>query len=298
MDPPRGAQAVGARLSGLPSTPDRDPLTAADAGTRRLYERIREIPRNEELRRAIEDGAHAMAAVDGVRLVLVPGLFYRDYPQTGADGAFLKAVAGELGLEVETVPVDGSTGLDASADAINDWLATRAGARPVLLFSLSMGTNEVRHALTRTGAARAFASVRAWISISGLPFGSVAADLTLANPLRRGIVRAWCRFKGWHFDNLRDVLRHRPGAPFELPAHLRFVQIAAFPQRAHLRDRRSRRLQRWLAVRGPNDGFALLDELAGLPGDLYPVWGVDHYLNGAASLEGRLAALIRHLACA
>jgi len=166
----------------------------------------------------------------------------------------------------------------------------------VLLFTLSMGTNEVRHALTRAAAAHAFANVRAWTSISGLPFGSAAVDLTLANPLRRAFVRALCRVKGWNYGNLRDVVRHRPGAPFVLPAHVRFVQIAAFPEHAHLRDRRSRRLHRWLAHHGPNDGFALLDELAALPGEIYPVWGVDHYLNGAASLEGRLAALIHDLA--
>ena len=270
-----------------------NPLAAIDADTRLLYERVLAEPPNAELRRIIE--APSTGEPPGaLRLVLVPGLFYREFPETGADGAFLKSVARTLGLSVETIPVDGALGLDGGADAIRDWLIAAGGDERILLFSLSMGSNEVRHALTRVGAERAFARVRAWISISGLPFGSPAVDLTLANPLRRLVLRPWCRFKGWNYESLRDVLRHRPGAAFSLPAHLAFVQIAAFPQRRHLRDRRSRRLQRWLAPWGPNDGFALLDELARLPGSLYPVWGADHYLTGNDDLAPRLAALIRH----
>jgi hypothetical protein len=271
------------------------PLESIDARTRRLYDAVRARPANASLARTLDE-ARPLRSPGDVRLVLVPGLFHREHPHTGADGAFLAPVARDLGLRLETLPVDGSAGLDGSADAVNDWLIASADTRPVLLFTLSMGTNEVRHALTRPAATRAFAQVRAWTSISGLPFGSVAADLTLANPLRRAFVRTLCGLKGWHYENLRDVVRHRPGAPFALPAHVRFVQIAAFPEHAHLRDRRSRRLHRWLAKVGPNDGFALLDELASLPGEIYPVWGVDHYLNGAARLEGRLATLIRDLA--
>ena len=269
--------------------------SSIDARTRDLYDAVRARPANRALARTL-DVERPTAAPAGVRVVLVPGLFHREHPHTGADGAFLKTVAGELGLAVETVPVDGSAGLDRSADAINDWLIATADRRPVLLFTLSMGTNEVRHALTRSKANAAFERVRAWTSISGLPFGSPAVDLTLANPLRRAFVRALCAVRGWPYAKLLDVVRHRPGAPFVLPSHVRFVQVAAFPEHAHLRDRRSRRLHRWLAHYGPNDGFALLDELANLPGELYPAWGVDHYLNGAASLDGRLAALLRDLA--
>lgn len=272
----------------------RDPGAAADEHTRTLYERVRAEPRNEELRRALEESPRA-ASLDDIRLVLVPGLFYRDFPHTGADGAFLKDVARTLALAVETIPVDGSQGLDGGADAITTWLAQHRDERRVLLFSLSMGSNEVRHALARPDST-AFDQVSAWISISGLPFGSPAVDMTLANPLRRWVLKPWCRFKGWSYDNLRDTLRHRPGAPFSLPPHLEFVQVAAFPERRHLNERRSRRLHRWLAPRGPNDGFALLAELAALPGRIYPVWGVDHYLSDATGMRDRLAALIRFCA--
>ena len=83
-----------------------DPLAALDADTRLLYERVLAEPRNAELRRIIE--APSTGAPPGaLRLVLVPGLFYREFPETGADGAFLKSVARTLGLSVETQSATG-----------------------------------------------------------------------------------------------------------------------------------------------------------------------------------------------
>ena len=282
----------------MPEPTDRPPdvLSKADERTRQLYASVCATPANAALRSIIEaPAARFTAPPHDLRLVLVPGLFHREYPHTGADGAFLRAVAGALGLGLETIPVDGKSGLDASADAINDYLLSSRRHERVLLFSLSKGSNEVRHALTRAAGRTAFQRVRAWTSISGLPFGSPAVDLTHANPLRRLVLKPWCRLMGWNYEHLRDTLRHRPGAPFILPAHLRFVQVAAFPLRAHLVDRRSRRLHKNLSPRGPNDGFALLEELTALPGELYPVWGVDHYLSGTKDLAARLEALLRHL---
>jgi hypothetical protein len=271
-------------------------LNTADERTRRLYAVACATAANAALRSVIEaPAARLTAPPDDLRLVLVPGLFHREYPHTGADGAFLRTVAESVGLGLETIPIDGMSGLDASADAINDYLRSGGRQERVLLFSLSKGSNEVRHALTRAAGRTAFQRVRAWTSISGLPFGSPAVDLTHANPLRRLVLKPWCRFKGWNYEHLRDALRHRPGAPFVLPPHMRFVQIAAFPLREHLKDGRSRRLHKGLSPLGPNDGFALLEELAALPGELYPVWGVDHYLTGTTDLAARLEALLRHL---
>ena len=70
------------------------------------------------------------------------------------------------------------------------------------------------------------------------------------------------------------------------------IHVHAFPLRQHLMDRRSRRLHRGLSSRGPNDGFAMLEEIAALPGYLYPVWGADHYLRGVDDLPQQLTRLL------
>jgi hypothetical protein len=271
-------------------------IAALDNATRALYERVRAAPQNRRLWDALhpaEPMAQAIAA--DLRILLVPGILFRDYPETGADGALLRDIATKLQIPFETIPVDGTEGLDAAAAVINErLLAVPQGVR-VLLFSLSKGSAEVRHALSRAEGPAAFRRVHAWVSVSGLPFGTPSVELVLRRPLSRALFGAWFWLKRWKLGRVRELLYHRPAAPFALPPHLRFIQIAAFPLQAQLRDRRSRRLQRKLASFGPNDGFAVLGELAALPGSFYPIWGADHYLHGVADLAPSLERLIEYL---
>jgi hypothetical protein len=137
--------------------------------------------------------------------------------------------------------------------------------------------------------------VRAWVSVSGLPFGTPSVELVLSSAIARAIFEMWFWFKRWKLETVRELLLHRPAAPFELPAHIQFVQVVAFPRHADLGDRRSKRLRMRLAPFGPNDGFAVLLELAALPGYFYPLQGADHYLRGVPDLAARITRLINFL---
>lgn len=270
-----------------------------DAATIALYERVRRTPQNQALIAAVEAPATEFAAPPAeicsrTCLVLVPGIFYRDYPHTGADGAALKEIAASLGIPVVTVPLDGTEGRDVAAATIRTWLQSKVTpSRTIVLVSLSKGSTEVMRALdTAAGDLSAFDRVAAWISVSGLPLGTPSLELVLRNPLRRFFLRALCFFKGWKLEILRDLLRYRPSPAAQLPAHLAFIQVAAFPLHRHLNDGRSRRFHLQLAGLGPNDGFAPLETLAGLPGMIYPMWGADHYLQGTPDLSVRIRNLL------
>lgn len=271
-------------------------IAALDHATRVLYEQVRATPRNRALWRAMEgDPSERHRVAEDLRIVLVPGILYRDFPGTGADGAVLRDIAAKLGLPFETVPLDGTEGLERAADLIiSRLLAIPEGSRG-LLFSLSKGSAEVRYALGRPQARAAFTRVHAWISVSGLPFGTPTAATVFRRPLARAWLSAWFWLRRWNLERVHELLQHRPGAAFEIPPHLRFVQIAAFPLHSRLRERRSRRFQRRLAAYGPNDGFAVLGELAALPGSLYAVWGADHYLRGGPDLSVAITRLIEYL---
>ena len=271
-------------------------LQALDEATQALYARIRDVPCNRDLAAALEQGpAPSVVRARNVRIMLVPGILYRDYPETGADGARLHAIAADLGIPFETVPADGTEGLEAAASLIIDRLDRLPPEERVLLFSLSKGSAEVRHALTLGRGKAAFDRARAWVSVSGLPFGTPSFEGVLRRPLSRLLFAAWFWWRRWKLEPVRKLLAYQPRAAFVLPSHLEFIQISAFPMHSHLRDRRSRRLQRRIAALGPNDGFAVLNDLAALPGCLYPVWGADHYLEGARDLNGRIARLIVYL---
>jgi len=96
-------------------------------------------------------------------------------------------------------------------------------------------------------------------------------ELITRNPLRRAFFSAYCLVRGWKLGPMREVLAHRPWQGKMLPPHMILIQVVAFPLHEHLRNRPSRRLHRQLAKIGPSDGYALLEELARLPGYLYAV---------------------------
>lgn len=280
-------------------------LFALDDATRELYMRLRTEERNRALIEAMESNdVPRLPDIHGLRMVVVPGIFYEDYPETGADGAELRKVAELAGMSFDTIPLDGTEGLDAAAEVIEEWLLRLPPDSRVLLFTLSKGSAEVRHALSRHKVSslefarvhEAFLRVRAWVSISGSPFGSPQFEWVLKRPLPGTVFRVLFWFKRWNMNGLRDVLRYRPSAPFVLPIHVQFVQIAACPLQVHLRDRRSKRFRKRLAAFGPNDGFSVLKDLVALPGAFYAVWGADHYLRGAFDLPVRLTRLIAFLA--
>ena len=270
-------------------------LGTLDEITAQLYERILTRPQNRLLMEAVEGPADPllMAHLKEVCLVLVPGLLYRQFPETGSDGAVVTEIANSMSIPVITIPLDGTEGLEKSAAVIGEWLQAHVPPeKAIVLVSLSKGSAEIMHALAQPGIRPAFQRVIAWISVCGLPFGTPSMEMLMKNRFRRAVLGAYCYFKGWRLATLRALLAHRPSNRVALPAHMTMIQVVPFPLHRHLRSRQSRRLHRRLARLGPNDGYALLEELARLPGYLYPVWGADHCLQGMDGKSARLARLL------
>ena len=72
---------------------------------------------------------------------------------------------------------------------------------------------------------------------------------------------------------------------------------ALFPMTTQMTNRRARMWRRALDPLGPNDGGILLAGACGWPGNLYPVWGADHYLSPSRfDMESLAAAVLREFA--
>ncbi|HTO52544.1 MAG TPA: hypothetical protein VMR50_04085 [Myxococcota bacterium] len=274
-------------------------MSPIDRETRELVQALRDSPRHGPFIRAVECAREPRAPGRDLRLAIVPGILYREHPETGADGQLLREVAAARGWSIERVELAETGRLTQNAAALLDWLERRAGQGPWVLVSLSKGAAEVWHALQTPRAAKAFARVSAWVSVSGIPLGTAFLDHVVENPLRRVGMRALCAWKGWDYGFLADYARGRaPARAVSLPdelRHLRVYQVAGFPTSQDFLDRRSRASHRRLAARGPNDGFVLLRELCELPGVVYPVAGADHYLRqiDRGALVARVLDVIR-----
>ncbi len=295
-------ERVARRDGGLEAlTPEvlRELTTRAgcDFATALLHRRIVESERHGPFLRALGE-PREIAPVPGIRVVIVPGAFYRENPRTGADGRVVREVAGQLGMPVEVIPISSTGSLAENAGLICDWLRGQREGR-LILVSVSKGGSDLKAALARPDAARVFERVIGWVNLCGILDGTPMADWLLSPDFFARANRFVYRIRGRSLDFLADLRRY-PGCaldfPLALPAHLRAVHVVGFPLRRHLRNGLARRCHARLAAFGPNDGSILLADAPRWPGQLCPVWGADHYLRPQSSERPLLAALLRALA--
>jgi hypothetical protein len=252
-----------------------------DFATAVLYDRLSRVPANAQFSHRVRD-AHQTDRIHADVIGIVPGAFHREHRNTGADGSRVTAIASRLGCHAEVVPTKSCGTLDENARAILGWLKSHDGRR-IALICLSKGGADVKRALALPGAAEAFASVSAWINLSGIVQGTPLIAWLRNRPLRWWAVRLWLCWHGYTARAIEE-LRHGSGTVLAewpaVPAHLQIVHVCGFPLARHLAHPWAPRGYARLSPLGPNDGGGiLLADLPGLPGIVFPIWGADHYLE-------------------
>jgi hypothetical protein len=287
----------------LPSAAELREIAARegiDAATSLLYRSVLESPVHGPFIRRIEErrGLQPRPAWNSQAiLVIVPGVFYRENPRSGADGHVLREEAERLGCPTDLIPIASAGTLQQNAAIICDWLA-RQPRRPVILASLSKGGADLKMALAQPGAEAAFENVIGWISLCGILEGTPMAEWLLSRSPGAVLHRLYCRLRGQSLGFLEDLL-YGAGHPLDcelrLPAHIRLVSIVGFPLREHLTRTLARRCHRRLTPLGPNDGGLVLADVCALPGLVYPLWGADHYLQPKSDVRDLIAAVLQDL---
>jgi hypothetical protein len=249
-----------------------------------LYDRVRRSAEHGPFIRRVDALPEEPGLADRkVVLAVAPGAFYREFPHTGADGRPLREAAARVGLRSELIPFYSFGRLADNARILCDWLSARPDGERIILVSPSKGGADVKIALTRPEAGRAFRNVAVWVNLSGLLRGTPLAGWLLERRLRTAWVRFLFWLRGYKFAVIRE-LEYGPGTPLDfdppLPPHLRVVHVVGFPLVRHLSNALARRCFRRVRPLGPNDGAGiLLADVARLPGSVYPLWAADHYLR-------------------
>lgn len=215
-------------------------------------------------------------------VAIVPGAFYVESPDSGANGQAILEEARRLGLPTAVIPTRSFGSLEENGRIIGDWLSRQAQPGTVLV-SLSKGGADVKWALQDPAAADAFRNVRVWINISGITEGTPLVSWLLRRRFRSLLVRPLFLWRNYDFAVLRqlDYGPQQPlSCPWNIPAWLSVIHVLGFPLRKHLTCGLARRGHRRLADCGPNDGAGIvLYDAVCRPGTIYPVWGADHYLR-------------------
>ena len=225
-------------------------------------------------------------------LAIVPGAFYREHPEIGGDGRALAEVAKSKGWNCQLIATESLGTLEENASSIIRFIHRHSNTHQILLASFSKGTADMTAAARREPAI--LDHVCGWVSVSGLPRGTMMADWLLDRWRLRLIMNVMCWRRGTDKQAVRDLRHRRISIPkhfFEIPC----IHFAGFPLQRHLSNWRSRLWHRRFRPIGPNDSVVLLEDLFDLPGTVIPIWGADHYLKSDWNFAGAVGEIVHRL---
>jgi hypothetical protein len=264
-----------------------------DFATAVLYQALRASPRHGPFIAQV-DGLEIGPMAAGVEVVIVPGAFYREAPDSGADGRLARETAADLGFATALVPLLSFGRVSANADLLADWLR-RDDGRDRILVTHSKSALEVRALLARPDAPELLRRVVAWVDLAGLFHGTPLVGWLRRRRIRWVLTRLLLWQRGYAVAALDDIDRAAcPPWPeaLERTPHLKVIHLVGLPLRRHLDRSLSRRGHHRLGPLGPNDCASLLGDVMNLPGLIYPVWGADHFLRPAGRDMRELVARI------
>lgn len=269
-----------------------------DFATALLYDRVQHSqPHADFIKFIDQQRGEGVSARRNCIVGVVPAAFFKEAPNSGADGRLILEEARQLGLSVQQIPVASTGRLEKNAEIILEWLAKNKQSE-IILASLCKGGADVKIATGLPGAAELFRPVSAWINICGTLNGSPVAEWLLASGPRQFLAWAYCKCRGASLDFLSE-LKSSPGnsiiRPLVLPGSMRLINVVGFPLRRHLTNRFMRMCYDGVSRGGPTDGGVLLGDVCRLPGLIYPVWGGDHYLRPEPRARRIISSVLEYI---
>src|SRR5882757_4389972 len=164
--------ALRKRAAAFPELPSLALLTAeklheltaregVDFATALLYDRVIRSPKHSPFITRIDQwqsNSIKIRATGDVIVAIVPAAFYKENPDSGADGRLIYEEAIRLGLRCELIPLSSTGTLTDNSKTILDWLVKHRGEK-VILISLCKGGADVKFTLGLTNAQEHFSSV-------------------------------------------------------------------------------------------------------------------------------------------
>ena len=169
-----------------------------DFATALLYDRVKRSAQYSPFIAQIDQlqsGAREVGANRDVTVAIVPAAFYKQNPDSGADGRLIREEAIRRRLRCELIPLASTGTLAENSQTILEWLAKHRGVK-ILLISLCKGGADVKFALGSPKGQEHFGDVLAWVNICGTLNGSPVAELLLATKTRFFLAWLYCKCRG------------------------------------------------------------------------------------------------------
>lgn len=219
------------------------------------------------------------------KIIVIPGMFYKEHGDIGADGSLVRNITKKFGFEVELIETLSKGSVLANKDIVIKTLSENKH-KNVWLVSISKGSIEVRNALEELRGKEVTKNIKGWVSIVGLTKGTPHADKKLRNSFTKTTCYLTFKILGVDHAVTEELACNNNSLKKEmlLDPHLEIIHINGFPLASHVEPLLVKRYKA-LAEGGPNDGILLLQDLLYVPGNVYPVWGVDHFLRTSEMSE-------------
>ncbi len=215
-----------------------------------------------------------------LKLIIVPGMFYKEYPEMGGDGLFIKEIAKKFGIKCELVNLHSRGSVSQNKIVLKEKLL-KENHENVWIISFSKGSTEVRLCLEELKEERVPNNIKGWISIAGLLKGTFLGDEKLQSFFTKTIWYATSKILGINHYLSKEMSLSNPllKKHMALPSDLEIIHIIGVPLASHLQQSLTIKRYPRLAKFGPNDGIINLGDFLELPGNVYPLWGTDHFFR-------------------
>jgi len=212
-----------------------------------------------------------------IKILIVPGFFYEDCPDVGADGKLVKQILDQNGFESEIIRVDGLGTVKRNSQIILKSILEQTHSK-LWVLSISKGTLDMRYCLQVHGSDQLGGKIAGWVSFSGIFSGSKLAEIRCNSLLKKWLLMMICQLMRLDFEVIRELSCAHPywQCSTDFLGDIELIHMIGFPLASHIQHPLAHRYHQ-LAQYGPTDGVISLEETLRIPGNIYPMWGADHF---------------------
>ena len=275
------ARQARGMLGGLSSPPSKEEILAllsthsAEIATRCFYEGIKQSKHKKVIDKINAQDVDVSNRDAGVKLYVLPGMFYKGHPEVGTDGALIVEVGKNFGFDVEFIDLESAGAISSNANILKKHLENESHNN-VWIVSISKGGCEVRKFLQTN---KKPSCLTGWISIAGIHKGVPFIDSKFSTIFHRMFNRVLCYVFRVDYRALKELRTSEDGwKNNDWPLDLEVINVVPVPIITHVQQAIMRRYKQTLAL-GPNDGFIPLIDVLDMPGHIFPIWGCDHFIR-------------------
>jgi len=209
------------------------------------------------------------------KLLIIPGMFYQEHPEVGSDGQLIIAIAKQCGFDVELLQTGSKDSIQKNTDILNRNIVHQQAAN-IWLISMSKGSSEVQNYFKSCNVP---SSIKGWLNIAGINQGSPHAARKLSTKPKKLLYAILCKLMKVNYQVLNELHPEHPiWATPSWTSRIDCIHVIPIPLRSHIQSRSKKHYEQLLPY-GPNDGMVPVYDAEQLPGKIYPLWGVDHFIR-------------------